>query len=176
MAGHNPVVEYQLRIEPDPPQTAEQAVRDMDRLFRKLLDHPETITIHVRPKSKARPRVGKWGAYMPEEYKLWCKRFAEMMDAAGGMELLGGPDNALILVMEYGIKVGKARSKKWRELNIGELAKIGRADVDNLEGAVMDSLLPKEEGGDARVCWVWHRKVWAEDWYVKVRPIFRAGS
>lgn len=170
----------QVTADPPKPPTAEETIRKMDQHFQWLLDHPETIKLGLKPRSKARPRFfspkggGKGRTYMDPAYVLWQKRMGEIMDAAGGIELLGGPDNALTIVAEFGMKAG-GKPKKWLERFLGELHTNQRGDIDNLIGAVMDALLDKENGGDGRVGWLNVRKVWATEWYIKIRPIFRAG-
>lgn len=136
-----------------------------------------TVHFDIRPKSKARPRVTKRGiTYMPKDYVLYCKRLAEMFHAAGGETLTGDENTPLLMVMEFGLKTPQVLNKvklkaSERAALVGTAANCSRADIDNLEGAVLDALLPKDVGGDGRVVMVVSRKVWAPSYWVKLKVI-----
>lgn len=149
-----------------------------DALWMMVMAATEDVpTIHfdIRPKSKARPRVTRRGiTYMPKDYVLYCKRLAEVFHAAGGETLTGDETSPLVMVMEFGLKVPQMLNKTKlraveRKALLGTVANCSRADVDNLEGAVLDALLPKDVGGDGRVVMTVSRKIWSASYYVKLK-------
>jgi Holliday junction resolvase RusA-like endonuclease len=126
-----------------------------------LLEQP-ALTFDIKPKPKARPRVTRRGiTYMPQDYVQYCRRLSEMFIAAGGETLLGTDDQPLAMAMEFHMPMPKQKSVAWKKAHDGKPHALQRGDTDNLAGAVMDSLLPKELGGDHRVSHVFAWKVWA---------------
>lgn len=126
-----------------------------------LMSQP-AIVIDIKPKPKARPRVTRRGiTYMPQDYVQYCRRLSEIFMTAGGETLLGTNDQPLALAVEFRMQMPKQKSIAWKQAHVGRPHALKRGDTDNLLGAVMDAILPKELGGDHRVthCYAW--KVWA---------------
>lgn len=126
------------------------------------LDQP-AIVLDLKPKPKARPRVTRRGiTYMPSDYVQWCRRCSEMFCAAGGDTLLGGPDQPVMVIAEFRMALPKRIGRKQRAVLAGTPHALKRGDVDNLAGALLDSIFPPELGGDHRVSYCIASKVWAD--------------
>lgn len=148
----------------DVSSTSAHVIALLDKAFRQPCIH-----LDIKPKPKARPRVTRRGiTYMPPDYVQFCRRLGEMFEAAGGEVFLGAPEQAVVMVMEFGMPVPKAMSRVKRRDIVGTPHALKRGDTDNLAGAVMDSILPKEDGGDHRVSHVFAWKVWAESAYIRL--------
>lgn len=127
----------------------------------KLLVQP-AVVIDIKPKPKARPRVTRRGiTYMPQDYVQYCRRLSEIFMAAGGETLLGTPDQPIALAVEFRMQMPKQKTRAWKAAHVGKPHYLKRGDTDNLLGAVMDSILPEELGGDHRVSHTYAWKVWS---------------
>lgn len=91
-----------------------------------------TISVPVRPKPKARPRVTNRGTFMPKDYRHWRNELATLIslhktptfDGPVEIDLIFDTDEITMTVRDTG----------WLRV------KHVRADLDNLIGAVMEVL------------------------------------
>lgn len=152
----------------DPLDDRSVMMAKMAALLVAVLGQP-VVNLDIKPKPKARPRVTRRGiTYMPGDYVQFCRRLGEMYEAAGGEVFLGAADQPVAMAMEFGMVMPKAMPKKRKKVQVGTPHYLKRGDTDNLAGAVMDSILSKEDGGDHRVSHVFAWKVWSMTPYIKV--------
>lgn len=76
------------------------------------------LTINLKPCAKARPRVTRWGCYMPKAYNLWRAAFVAEVKRQWDQPPIDGAIN----------------------VNIGFFCTSHRPDVDNSAGACLDAL------------------------------------
>ena len=93
-----------------------------------------TVTLPVRGRAKARPRVTRHGTYMPADYMRWRRETAMLVKASGMPEQFTGPVQLTVLFDSDSMHIHV------QELEGLVRPKHVRADVDNLVGAVMDML------------------------------------
>ena len=121
------------------------------------------ITIPCRGFGKERPRVTRHGTYMRDEY---TSRMAQIKAGVGEL-----PDwcytQTVGLEVTAMFAMPKSWSKKKREAMRGKL-KESTPDGDNLMGAIMDALWPKEKGGDSRVFLDGERRRWGDEDWIKI--------
>ena len=103
----------------------------------------DKITIEMPPFGKARPRVTRDGTrtYMPTEYQNKREQLRLLYQAAGGEV---DPERAIALSITFVLRMPKSWSKKKKEMLSWEWCR-KTPDIDNLVGAVMDSLLAKDQ-------------------------------
>ncbi len=101
------------------------------------------IEIEMPPFSKARPRVTRDGTrtYMPTEYQNKRDQLRLLYQAAGGEV---DPEGAIALRLTFVLRMPKSWSKKKKESLCWEYCQ-KTPDIDNLVGAVMDSLVAKDQ-------------------------------
>jgi Holliday junction resolvase RusA-like endonuclease len=121
------------------------------------------ITIPCRGFGKERPRVTRHGTYMRDEY---TSRMAQVSAEVGMLPdwCYNAPVGLHVTAM---FAMPKSWSKKKRESMRGKL-KESTPDGDNLVGAIMDALWPKERGGDSRVFLDGERRRWGDEDWIKI--------
>ena len=112
------------------------------------------IEIEMPPFGKARPRVTRDGTrtYMPTEYQNKREQLRLLYQAAGGEVDVEGP---IFLDVRFHFRMPKSWSKKKKEGMCLEYCQ-KTPDLDNLVGAVMDTLIEK----DQKVVRIWSAKFW----------------
>jgi Holliday junction resolvase RusA-like endonuclease len=90
-----------------------------------------TLRIPMRALGKARPRVTRWGTYMPKSYTKWLEEFRTRAKEQYRGEVLTSP---LILSCTFSSPSGKQRS-----------------DLDNCVGSVADAIQPWLIANDRQV-------------------------
>ncbi len=101
------------------------------------------IEIEMPPFGKARPRVTRDGTrtYMPTEYQNKREQLRLLYQAAGGEVDFEG---AIALNITFLSRMPKSWSKRKKEALSWEYCQ-KTPDIDNLVGAVMDSLIAKDQ-------------------------------
>ncbi len=110
-----------------------------------------TKTIPMKAFGKARPRVTRNGTYMPRDYEA-------NRDALRWQFGPHVPDGLVHLSVTAVRAMPKSWSKKKREQMRGQYAK-PKPDIDNVVGAVMDSLFPDDDV----VISIFGEKVWGDE-------------
>ena len=110
-----------------------------------------TRTVNISPFGKARPRVTRWGTYMPPDYErnrqLLRLEFGEV------------PDYEMIDLRVIATRpMPKSWSKKKKREMDGRPA-TPTPDCDNIAGAVMDALFKD----DSKIVSLYVEKVWGTD-------------
>ncbi len=120
--------------------------------------------IPIRGKSKQRPRMGRNGVYMNQEYTKWKKDFKTLYGLFSSQEIHSGSVSVDVI---FQFIIPKSYSKKKRD-NLDH-TKISQ-DIDNLTGGVMDALNGVAYKDDKQVVDLIARKRYgAEDCiYVKI--------
>ena len=108
-------------------------------------------TLYLAPFGKARPRVTENGTYMPREYR---KNKVKLRQQFGTVLVEG----LLKLTVVATRQMPKNWSQQQRRLMDGEPAQPS-PDLDNILGAVMDALFPKN---DNHIVSIEAHKVWGE--------------
>jgi Holliday junction resolvase RusA-like endonuclease len=110
----------------------------------------QTVQVDMRPFGKARPRVTSRGTFMPAAYR----RNKEVLAVLFGPVSVTGPVY-LGVVAEF--RIPKSWNKARKESMAGK-PHTSRPDVDNIVGAVMDSLFDD----DSHVAEISCRKLWGD--------------
>lgn len=124
------------------------------------------FTIQGEPKAKARPRVGRFGTYTPQQtvqYENWVKECYLLQCKNTHLE---GQLCARIIAY-FGIP--KSTNKKNRTAMLrGDICCTKRPDVDNIAKIVLDSLNGLAYDDDSQVVELNIRKMYAEEPRVEV--------
>ena len=112
-----------------------------------------TITIHMPPFAKARPRVTGKSTYMPQKYTQAREKLQWLYVGQGGeLDVVGLIELSVVFVFS----MPKSWSKKRQALTDGQWC-LKKPDLDNCIGAVMDALLANDSHvASIKDC----RKVW----------------
>lgn len=115
-------------------------------MTRQLLREGE---VPIRPFGKARPRVTRYGTFMPDDYE--ASRQALML-LFGGKILTDKPLHLSVVAVR---SMPKSWSRGRRRETDGQVC-LTKPDLDNILGAVMDAILDK----DSNVVSLEASKVW----------------
>ena len=89
------------------------------------------VTVMLRAKPKARPRVTRKGTFMPREYQEWRKEFGrQLADATSGAQF----DGPVAMYVTFHTDAVSITIQPWPS----ERRKHVRADIDNLLGGVLE--------------------------------------
>jgi Holliday junction resolvase RusA-like endonuclease len=115
-------------------------------------------TVGMKAFGKARPRVTRYSTYMPKQYVLQSEQLADLVGELPSWCYEAEPVFLRIIAT---FKMPKSWSKAKKAEMTGKL-RPSAPDSDNMQGAVMDALWPRELGGDAHVFSDGERRYWGE--------------
>ena len=122
------------------------------------------VSFSMQAFGKARPRVTRHGTYMPKAYTAKINELRFFVGALPSWCYAGEP---VFLHVRAFFAMPKSWSKAKKLEHLGQL-KPSTPDGDNMVGAVMDALWPKDAGGDSHVFLNGERRYWAELNYMEI--------
>lgn len=114
--------------------------------------------VDLKPYGKARPRVTRWGTFMPKQYE--ASREALMLMYGGRIHT----DEPLHLSVVAVRRMPKNWSKKRKEAADGSLCLV-KPDLDNIVGAVMDAIF----GEDNNIVSIDAKKIWGLEHQLQIK-------
>lgn len=108
----------------------------------------------IKPMAKSRPRLSGYKIHMPTKYIQFKK---DVQTMATLMQFEKHPKK---LFIRFYFQLPDSITKKEKERRLTEGYHDQKPDLDNLVGAVMDALYPKD---DSKIAKISTEKLWSED-------------